>query len=202
MKIKTIHLLKLTRPRTILSLAALLCGLLAGCRSPQVQTPSASQPRIFQEKLPSPREFNLNARTHGVFEKQFQADIGETNALLLSVFEKNLTVKGQSEDVLLLNFDLSEWPESSRREAHLWVCIGASNAFTTEVNVNLNFSQNGTGVTAPLNNQIAIDDMALVGCDFAMQDGEVTVKIENSGMPRDVDYTLHAIAYLPRKPGQ
>ena len=100
---------------------------------------------------------------------------------------------------MLLKFNLSDWPEPLRPLARLWVGIGASNSFTTEVTINLNFSQNGTGVSTGLNNLTAIDNVALMGCDFAMQDGDVTVEVENRGLPRDVDYKLRAIVYVPGK---
>jgi len=82
----------------------------------------------------------------------------------------------------------------------VWVGIGASNAFTTEISINLNFTQNGTGISTPLNNLFSIDGIAIIGCKFSVQDGDVTVGIENHGLPRDVDYALHAIVYAPGKP--
>ena len=38
-----------------------------------------------------------------------------------------------------------------------------------------------------------------MGCDFPVKDGDVTMEIEDAGLPRDVDYTLHAIIYVPQK---
>jgi hypothetical protein len=100
---------------------------------------------------------------------------------------------------LLLKFDLSDWPEALRPLARAWVAIGATNTFTTEVNVNLNFSQNGIAMTTPLNNRTSLNNIDLIGCDFLVNNGDVAVKIENAGLPRDVDYTLHVIVYVPRK---
>jgi hypothetical protein len=177
-------------------LGLVLCAFLSGCGTNRVEPT-----RLFAPKLPPPQPFV--ARTAdgrpGPFEQQFRIDTGQTNLTPRSETAWPLRIKSNHKDRVLLRFDLSAWPESLRPAARLWIGIGASNAFTTEVIVNLSFSQNGVGVTVPLNNSIAIDDVALMGCDFAVQDGDVTVDIDNHGLARDVDYTLHAIVYVPKK---
>jgi len=179
--------------------AMIVCGLVAGCRTPG--TTRDGNHRTFQQKLPAPREFAQGSSSlqPGPFEQQFRLDTRETNTTRRAEMDQHLRVKGQSKDALLLKFDLSRWPETLRPLARAWLGIGATNTFTTEVNINLNFSQNGTGVNVPLNNRISINNIALMGCDFLVKDGNVTVEIENAGLPRDVDYTLHAIIYVPRK---
>jgi hypothetical protein len=178
----------------VLCLAAI--GFHGGCAAPQ---PDASE--AIALKLAAPREFAFESATDhaGPFEKQFRIDTSETHLTRRTVTEQSRRIQANSKDRMRLKFDLSEWPESLRPSARLWVGIGASNAFTTEVTINLVFTQNGTGVSTGLNNLTSIDGVALMGCDFALQDGEVTVEIENRGLPRDVDYKLHTITYVPKK---
>jgi len=179
--------------------AAIVCAFLTGCQA--TQPGKAGENKMFALKLPAPQAFIQRSpeSNPGPFEQQFRLDTGETNLTRRTEFEQPLRIRAQSRDRLLLKFDLAGWPEALRPLARAWVAIGATNTFTTEVNVSLNFIQNGAGVTTPLNNRISIDDLALMGCDFLARDGDVTVEIENAGLPRDVDYTLHAIVYVPRQ---
>ncbi len=183
--------------RTTLNvIVTLACTFLAGCH-----TVKSDAPKTFVPKLPPPLPLATNAALRvSPFEQQFRIDTGETNSTLQAEFDRPLRIQGQSKDRLLLRPDLSAWPEALRKQARIWVGIGAASSFTTEVNVTLTFPQNGAAVTMPLNNMISIDGMTLLGCDFSTPDGDVAVEIQNEGIPRDVDYTLHAIAYVPWKP--
>jgi hypothetical protein len=182
-----------SRNAAIVSVAAIV---LAGCRTSRTDAPAP-----IALKLAPPHEFAAEASADhpGPFEKQFRIDTGETRLTRRTDTDQSRCIAANSKDRLLLKFDLSDWPEPLRPLARLWVGIGASNAFTTEVTINLTFIQNGTGVSTGLNNLTSIDGVALMGSDFAKQDGEVTVEIENRGLPRDVDYKLHPIVYVPKK---
>ena len=173
-----------------------ITGLLAGCAAPK-----SAAPEVLSLQPAPPREFATDALTDrpDPFEQQFRIDTGESRLTRRTDIVHPRRVRANSRDRMLLKFNLSDWPEPLRPLARLWVGIGASNSFTTEVTINLNFSQNGTGVSTGLNNLTAIDNVALMGCDFAMQDGDVTVEVENRGLPRDVDYKLRAIVYVPGK---
>ena len=173
--------------------AVILPGLFTGCSAGRVNVPA---PKMLLWKSAAPQPFAKGA-PRDVFERQFRLDTGRKDSTPRAEFNQSLRIRAQSRDRLQLHFDLSAWPEPLQPSARLWVCVGAANDFTTEVNVNLSFSQNGAGVFLPLNNSTAIDGVALMGCDFAARDGDVTIEIENQGMPRDVDCTLRAILYVP-----
>jgi hypothetical protein len=181
------------------SLLAGFALMFCGCQT--TPTCCVGAGKTFALKLAAPQadSHNLSSAKPGPFEQQFRLDTGETNATRRAEFDQPLRIKGQSKTSLVLKFDLSSWPENLRPLARVWVAVGATNTFTTEVNVSLNFSQNGTGVSVPLNNRISIGNMALMGCDFLVNDGEVMVGMENAGQPRAVDFTLHAIIYVPHK---
>lgn len=165
-----------------------------------METNSNHPYHVFNEKLPPPHAFapDPSATKLSPFEQQFRLDTGETNSTRRAEIEHRLCVKGQSKDTLLLKVDLSEWPEAWKPLAQVWVGIGAPGEFTREVNVNLTFSQRGAGVSAPLNNFISIDGLALLGANLPVKNGDITVEVENAGLPRDVNYILHAIVYVPR----
>jgi hypothetical protein len=175
-----------------LGTALIACASLTSCRT----APLEPHETIIR-KLPPLREFT--AATPGPFEQQFRIDTGETNLTRRSEFEQTRKLRGQSKERLLLRIDLSDWPEPLRSPARLWIGIGAPNSFTTEVTINLTFTQNGAGISTGLNNSINIDGVALMGCNFAVSDGDVTIDLENLGLSRDVDYTLHVIVYVPGK---
>jgi hypothetical protein len=182
--------------RIVLCLAISVGVVAPGCHTPN--RAAADVPKRIQLKLPSPKPLEAAMTRHlSAFEQQFQKDTGQTNSTPRSEFDRTLRIKGQSKDQLALHCDLSAWPEAQRKDARLWVGIGAPDSFTMEVNMTLTFTQNGIGITTPLNNLINIDGMALMGCDFAVQDGDVTIEIRNEGLPRAMDYRLHTTAYIP-----
>jgi hypothetical protein len=193
------NIARLVSHRLVTCATIIVCAFLTGCRTTQADRTGDS--KIFTPKLPTPQAFAQGspASNPGTFEQQFRIDTGETNLTRRAEFEQPLRIKAQSKNSLLLKFDLSDWPEALRPLARAWVAIGATNTFTTEVNVNLNFSQNGIAMTTPLNNRTSLNNIDLIGCDFLVNNGDVAVKIENAGLPRDVDYTLHVIVYVPRK---
>jgi len=177
-------------------LALFLGTWLTGCQT--AATNNCSEGKIFALKLAAPQTDSPNLSPRP-FEQQFRLDTGETNATRRTEFDQPLRIQGQSKTSLLLKFDLSSWPDNLRPLARAWVAVGATNTFTTEVNINLTFSQNGADVNVPLNTRISIGNIALMGCDFLVNDGAVTVGMENAGQPRAVDFTLHVMVYVPRK---
>lgn len=173
---------------TLIYVLTAVVGLVVGC-----QTPTTGWDLTFDQKLPAPRE------TPGAFEKQFRKDTGETDLTRRAEVYRAMEIKGKAIDRLRLRFDLSVWPEPLKSTARLWVAVGGTNVITIDGPLRLTFSQSGTGVSTLLENKVSVDGVDLMGCDFAVKDGEVTVAIDNRGHAHPVKYSLHAIVYAPRK---
>ena len=170
-------------------------GICFGCQSRPIDSGAGSGSVLLAPPLPEPRAHGGAAP--GPFEQQFRVDTGQIALTRRTEFEQSRRVRGQSRDRLEFRFDLSRWPQELRPLARAWIAVGATNSFTTELTVTLTFTQDGTSMTTPLNNRISVDNVALMGCDFAVKDGPVILEIENAGMSRDLDYRLHTIIYVP-----
>jgi len=168
-----------------------------GCRTSEM--PPRDVHLNLQQQFSAPQELKHKASAFAPFEQQFGRDTGETNSTRRAEMDWRLRVRGQSQNTMVLKFDLTRWPDQLKPLARAWVAIGATNTFSTQVNINLNFSQNGIGMTSPLNDRISINNFDLMRADFAVKDGDVTVKIANAGQPCDLNYALHATIYVPFK---
>src|SRR5689334_3330299 len=133
--------LKQLRQVFVIAVAAIVStAFLSGC-----QTSKDAAPIPFVQKLPPPRPFNAKASTPlSPFEQQCRLDTGETSRTRRSELDWPLRIEANSKYRYFLRFDLSAWPADLRPDARLWVSVGASNSFTTDVAVNLTFSQGGT----------------------------------------------------------
>lgn len=134
-----------------------------------------------------------------VFEKRFRADTGESERTRRVAIERQIPVKVGAKERLVFKFDLMSWPEPLRPLARLWVAVGAPSAITSEGPLQVNFSQGGVGMTTGIDHTFNIDGVMVMGCDYAVPDGAVTVEIDNSNHLSDVPCSLYAIVYVPKK---
>ena len=135
----------------------------------------------------------------GIFEKQFRIDTGESSSTRRVEFDRRIEVKVGVKERRIFKFDLGSWPELLRPHARLWVAVSAPAAITTEGPLHVSFSQGGVGMATGIDNRFSVDGVILMGCDYAVREGEVAVEIDNANHLAAVPCTLHAIVYFPGK---
>lgn len=153
------------------------------------------------EKIPAPFALSNAApeTPPGIFEQQFRTDTGENSLTRRTEIDRSIPLKVGARERLVFKFDLASWPESLRPHARLWVAVSAPATITTEGPLHVGFSQGGVGLSAGLDYTYHRDGFILMGCDYAVRDGEVAVTIDNLNHLGDVPCGLHAIIYVPRK---
>ena len=157
----------------------------------------------FDQRLPAPQKFvppAAGSQAEGAFEKQFETDTGETALTRRAGIDRTIPLGGVlATNHLRFKFNLSAWPEELRPQARMWVAVGAASAISNDGTLGLNFSQAGNGMSTELNNTYNVDGTMILGCDYAVKDGEVTLEIVNRTHLTDSRCIIHAIVYVPRK---
>ena len=157
----------------------------------------------FDQRLSAPQKFvppAAGSQAEGTFEKQFETDTGETALTRRAGIDRTIPLGGVlATNRLRFKFDLSAWPADLRPLARMWVAVGAASAISNDGTLGLNFSQAGIGMSTELNNTYTVDGTMILGCDYAVKDGEVTLEVVNRTHLTDSRCMIHAIVYVPRK---
>lgn len=157
----------------------------------------------FDQTLPAPKKFSPagpGGDSPNAFEKQFRKDTGETALTRRAEVDRMISLEAMSsKSHLRFDFDLSAWPEDLRSHARMWIAVGATNTMSADGTLTLTFSQSGAGMVTELNNTYNVDGTMVLGCDYAVTNGEVTVEIENRTHLAGINCSIHAIVYLPGK---
>ncbi len=183
--------------RILFHVLSIFAGLAMAC-----PIASAGEDRmLLDQKIAAPRARTSAApeTAIGIFEKQFRIDTDETAATRRTDIERPVKLAVQAKVRLVLKFDLSDWPEQLRSRARIWVAVGAPDEITTEGPLGLAFSQNGVGMATDLNSTFNVDGVMVMGCDYAVSDGEITVGIDSRTHSREIDCTVHVIIYVSGK---
>lgn len=160
----------------------------------------ADRSLMFEQKLSAPQKCSTSAAITP-FDKQFSKDTGATEKTLRTVFTQVLPLGDMhSTEHIVCKFDLSDWPAKLRSQARLWIAIGAPATISTAGVLNLTFSQNGCGMSTALNNNYNLEGMMILGSDYLLKDGEVTVDVENGTPLTNTACTLYVVGYVPEVP--
>lgn len=153
------------------------------------------------EKVPAPAALASSASLAPLpaFEKKFRVDTGEGALTPRTEIQRTVVVKVGAKEKRIFKLDLNAWPAALRPPARLWLAVAAPSTITTEGPLRLEFSQGGVSMSTAVDYTFNMDGMILLGCDYAVRDGEVSVEVDNGNHLTDVPCTLHAIVYVPRK---
>lgn len=162
---------------------------------------ASDQQLTFDDKLAAP--WKSIAHADNPFEKQFVHDIAAPAVARVTEFSHAVVLdKSLAKNRMTFKFNLSGWPEKMQRSARLWIAVGATNAISTDGGLRLSFFQNGAGMTTDLNNAYNVDGLMVLGSDYAVTNGEITVSVVNKTSLSKVNFSVCAIAYVPETPAK